>query len=250
MSESFPRAVCYIGTSGWVYRHWRGVFYPWDLPTQRWLQHYATRFDTVELNNTFYRLPSERAFSAWKENSPQRFRYAIKASRYITHMKKLQGVEEALSRFLERSRLLGERLGPILYQLPPHWKCNIDRLRSFLHILPRDQRHVLEFRNASWLSEEVFATLAEHGVGLCIVSLPDFPCLLRTTAPFAYIRLHGAEAVYGSCYSERELQWWAEQILGFLETGKDVYAYFNNDAHGYAVQNAVRLKELLSPWGS
>jgi len=245
MSRS-PRPACYIGTSGWVYPHWRGIFYPQKLPTKQWLKHYVTRFDTVELNNTFYRLPSEQAFSRWKEDSPEGFKYAVKASRYITHMKKLQGVEEALPRFLERSRLLGERLGPILYQLPPFWKCNLDRLRGFLCMLPGDLRHVFEFRHVSWLSEAVFTLLQQHRAGLCIVSLPDFPCLLRSTAPFVYVRLHGAEAVYGSCYSERELQWWAEQILGFLGDGKDVYAYFNNDAFGYAVQNALRLKEILS----
>jgi uncharacterized protein YecE (DUF72 family) len=246
MMSRYPRPACYIGTSGWVYPHWHGIFYPQKLPTKQWLKHYVTRFDTVELNNTFYRLPSEQAFRRWKEDSPEGFKYAVKASRYITHMKKLQGVEEALPRFLERSRLLGERLGPILYQLPPFWKCNLDRLRNFSDMLPGDLRHVFEFRHASWLSEAVFTLLQKHRAGMCIVSLPDFPCLLRSTAPFVYIRLHGAEAVYGSCYSEGELQWWAEQILGFLEDGKDVYAYFNNDAFGYAVQNALRLKEILS----
>jgi len=222
--------------------------YPWDLPSKHWLKHYVTRFDTVEINNTFYRLPSEQAVRKWKEDTPEGFKYAVKASRYITHMKKLGGVEEALPRFLQRSRLLGERLGPILYQLPPYWKCNPDRLRDFLSMLPADLRHAFEFRHASWLSEAVLTMLAEHRAALCIVSLPDFPCLLRTTAPFVYIRLHGAQAAYGSCYSERELQWWAEQILGFLGDGRDVYAYFNNDAHGYAVQNALRLKEILSAY--
>jgi len=244
MADKTARPICYIGTSGWVYPHWRGIFYPWELPTGHWLKHYVTRFDTVELNNTFYRLPSEQAFRKWKEDTPEGFKYAVKASRYITHMKKLAGVEEALPRFLERSRLLGERLGPILYQLPPYWECNPDRLRNFLSMLPGDLRHVFEFRQASWLNEVVFSLLEEYRAALCIVSLPEFPCLLRITAPFVYIRLHGAEAKYGSCYSEGELQWWAEQILSFLEDGKDVYTYFNNDAYGYAVQNALRLKEL------
>ena len=245
MAEQAARAACHIGTSGWVYRHWRGVFYPWPLPSGQWLHHYATRFDTVELNNSFYRLPSEGAFRKWAEVAPAGFTYAVKASRYITHMKKLSGVEEALPRFLERSRLLGHHLGPLLYQLPPFWACNADRLGAFLDLLPRDVRHVFEFRHASWLNEAVFSLLEAHGAALCIVSLPEFPCLLRVTAPFVYIRLHGAEAKYGSCYTERELEWWAEQILGFLQDGKDVYAYFNNDACGYAVQNALRLRELV-----
>jgi uncharacterized protein YecE (DUF72 family) len=240
-------AACYIGTSGWVYRHWRGVFYPWHLPGEQWLRYYAARFDTVELNNSFYRLPSEGAFRRWKEDAPAGFTYAVKASRYITHMKKLAGAEEALQRFLERSRLLGDRLGPVLYQLPPFWACNADRLRTFLGLLPRDVRHVFEFRHASWFNETVFSLLERYGAALCIVSLPEFPCLLRATAPFVYIRLHGAEVKYGSCYSERELEWWAEQILGFLHDGKDVYAYFNNDACCYAVQNALRLRILTGP---
>ena len=248
MADEAARPACYIGTSGWVYPHWRGVFYPWNLPSGQWLEHYAARFDTVELNNTFYRLPSESAFKRWKDDAPAGFTYAVKASRYITHMKKLAGVEEALPRFLERCHLLGDRLGPILYQLPPFWACNADRLRDFLRLLPRNLDHVFEFRHASWLNETVFALLEAHGAALCIVSLPDFPCLLRATAPFVYVRLHGAEAKYGSCYNERELGWWAEQILGFVQDGKEVYAYFNNDAYGYAVQNAVRLKELVAAW--
>lgn len=245
MADRASGAACYIGTSGWVYRHWRGVFYPWDLPGGRWLQHYAARFDTVELNSSFYRLPSERAFQKWKEDAPAGFTYAVKASRYITHMKKLGGAGDALSLFLSRSRLLGDRLGPILYQLPPFWRCNTDRLCAFLDLLPQDVRHVFEFRHASWLNDTVFSLLEAHGAALCIVSLPEFPCLLRATAPFVYIRLHGAEAKYSSCYSELELEWWAEQILGFLRDGQDVYAYFDNDASGYAVQNALRLRELL-----
>jgi len=243
---TISKAACYIGTSGWVYPHWRGILYPWDMPTKHWLKHYVTHFDTVEINNTFYHLPSEQAFKKWKADTPEGFCYAVKASRYITHMKKLKGVEQALPRFIKRARLLGERLGPILFQLPPYWKCNVDRLRDFLAMLPEDLQYAFEFRNTSWLNDTVFTTLAERRVALCIISLPDFPCLLRSTASFVYIRLHGSQATYGSCYSERELQWWAEQILSFLSGGKDVYAYFNNDAHGYAVQNALRLKELVS----
>nr|MBC7244653.1 DUF72 domain-containing protein [Chloroflexota bacterium] len=249
MAAEAIKPTCYIGTSGWVYPHWRGILYPWELPTSQWLKHYVTYFDTVEVNNTFYHLPSEQAFRAWKEEAPEGFRYAVKASRYITHMKKLNGVEAALALFLERSRLLGERLGPILYQLPPRWVCNTERLHDFLHLLPGDLHHVFEFRHSSWLEESVFALLEAHGAAFCIVSLPDFPCVLRATAPFVYIRLHGAEAKYGSCYREEELQWWAEQIIGFLEGNHDVYAYFNNDAFGYAVENALRLKDLVKKLG-
>jgi uncharacterized protein YecE (DUF72 family) len=242
------RARCEVGTSGWVYPHWRGVFYPVRSSGDDWLEHYAAHFHTVEINYTFYRLPSEEAVAQWEEGCPEGFVYAVKASRYITHMKKLQGVEEALPRFLERVRGLADHLGPILYQLPPRWNCNLERLRTFLQLLPADLRHAMEFRNTTWLCEAVYDLLAEHSVGLCIVSLPDFPCILRATAPFVYIRLHGSEAKYGSCYSEDELSWWAEQVLGYLQEGKDVYAYFNNDACGYAVHNALRLKQLVGEW--
>jgi len=245
MEKTVRRPAAFIGTSGWVYPHWRGVVYPADLPTSQWLAYYAARFDTVEVNNSFYRLPSEEAFRHWREAAPDGFLYSVKVSRYITHMKKLAGVEEALSVFLERSRLLGEHLGPLLYQLPPRWRANINRLRDFLQMLPHDLQHVFEFRHCSWLEDGVLDLLAQEGAALCIVSLPDFPCEIRATAPFVYIRLHGAEAKYASLYSERELQWWAEQILGFLESGKDVYAYFDNDACGYAIANAQRLEEIV-----
>jgi len=239
------RARCEIGTSGWVYPHWRGVFYPAKSRSAQWLQHYAAHFHTVEVNYSFYRLPSAAAIEQWKAGCPEGFVYAVKASRYITHLKKLRGVEEALARFLERVRGLGDHLGPVLYQLPPNWNCNLERLRAFLQWLPKDLRQAIEFRNSSWHNEAVYDLLAEHGVGLCIVSLPDLPSILRTTAPFCHIRLHGSEAKYGSCYSEEELSWWAEQVLGFLQDGKDVYAYFNNDACGFAVHNALRLKQMV-----
>ncbi|MFQ6058159.1 MAG: DUF72 domain-containing protein [Anaerolineae bacterium] len=241
--EKHPKL--WIGTSGWVYPHWRGVFYPQDLATSMWLPYYTRHFPTVEVNNSFYRLPSETAFRAWGEAVPPRFRFAVKANRYLTHMKKLRDVAEPLERFLGRARLLGEKLGPILYQLPPNWNCNLPRLREFLALLPEDLQHVFEFRNTTWLSEEVFAALEAHGVAFCVISLPDFPCPVRATAPLVYVRMHGSGLVYGGCYSEEELQGWAGEIRRFLAEGHEVYVYFNNDAFGYAVQNARRLRELL-----
>jgi uncharacterized protein YecE (DUF72 family) len=152
-------------------------------------------------------------------------------------------------KFLSRARLLGDKLGPVLYQLPPNWNCNLERLREFLALLPGDLDHVLEFRNPTWLRDEVLALLSEHGVAFCVISLPGFDCPLRVTDPLVYIRLHGSGLVYGGCYNEGELRWWAEQIRGFLGEGHDVYVYFNNDAFGYAVQNALRLKGMLSSDG-
>lgn len=234
-----------IGTSGWVYPHWQGVFYPDDLPTSEWFAYYAECFSTVEINNTFYQLPSEEVFLKWRDGAPPGFLFAVKANRYLTHMKKLKDAQEPLERFLGRARLLGNKLGPILYQLPPNWKCNPDRLRNFLSLLPNNLLHVIEFRDQSWLNEEVFNLLAEYQAAFCIVSMPDFPRLLRTTAPLVYIRMHGSEALYRSCYKEGELKRWAERIKGFLSEGRDVYVYFNNDTLGYAVRNARRLREIL-----
>jgi uncharacterized protein YecE (DUF72 family) len=236
---------CWVGTSGWVYPHWRGPFYPADLPTGSWLPHYAQRFPTVEVNNTFYRLPSKAAFERWKAEAPTGFRFAVKASRYLTHMKKLLDPQEPLERLLNRARLLGDKLGPILYQLPPRWRCNLPRLVEFLACLPPDVCHVFEFRDPSWINDRVFAALEKHGAGFCTISHPTVPCPLRATAGIAYIRMHGAQTLYASCYSEEELRWWAKQIEDQLAQGHEVYVYFNNDAFGYAVQNAQRLIELL-----
>jgi uncharacterized protein YecE (DUF72 family) len=243
MSET--RRRLWIGTSGWVYAHWRGVFYPKGMPAKEWLPYYASRFPTVELNNSFYRLPSEAGFRAWAESVPPGFCFAVKASRYLTHLKKLREPEEPLERLLGRARLLGGALGPILYQLPPHWKCNLPRLEAFLSCLPADLDHVLEFRDPSWIAEPVFAALEAHGVGFCTISHPTVPCPIRPTSRIVYVRMHGAQTLYASCYSEEELGWWAAQIAAMLSGGREVYVYFNNDAYGYAIQNAMRLRELL-----
>lgn len=234
-----------VGTSGWSYPHWHGVFYPPGLKAGDRLRHYMGFFDTVEVNVSFYRMPTDGTFRSWKATASEGFCFAFKGHRYVTHLKKLQGVEEHLDRFFVRTRLLGDALGPILFQLPPYWKCNPGRLASFLALLPMDLRLAVEFRNASWLTEEVFAILEKRGAAFCISSLPDLTCPLRATAPFVYIRFHGAQQLYAGRYHEDELRWWTEQISSFLAEGLDVYAYFNNDAHGYAVENALQLKKML-----
>ncbi len=239
-----PGARFLVGTSGWSYPHWQGTFYPPDLRSRDWLGYYSRHFATVEVNASFYRMPSEKAFRNWKVTVPEDFCYAVKGHRYVTHLKKLQGVEEHLGRFFERVRLLGKKLGPILFQLPPRWNCNPARLRGFLLELPSDLRFAIEFRNRTWLNEEIYAALEERGVAFCIISMPDFPCPVRATASFVYIRFHGAKVVYGGRYREIELSWWAEQIAGFLAGGRDVYAYFNNDAFAYAVENALMLDRI------
>ncbi len=232
-----------IGTSGWIYPHWEGVFYPEDMPESDWFEFYTHYFDTVEINYSFYRWPERETFEKWRKESPEGFLFAVKASQYLTHRKKLKDPEEPLGRVIDHARGLGEKLGPILYQLPPRWKVNIERLRQFLSLLPKDIRHVMEFRDPSWQTEEVYSLLAEHGVAYCVMSAPAFPRVMRVTAPFAYIRMHHGGEKDGN-YDEHQLEWWAEQISNWLRD-VDVYVYFNNDLHGNAVKNALRLREMV-----
>lgn len=234
----------WIGTSGFSYPHWRERFYPRGLPSSRWLPFYASHFPTVELNVTFYRLPKEGAFEKWRQETPPGFRFAVKASRFITHLKKLKGIEEALETFIGRARFLGHKLGPILYQLPPNLHRNDDLLEDFLRLLPADLDHAFEFRHSSWLKPEVFDLLRRHGAGFCAMHLVGLPCPVVATASFAYLRFHGSEGLYYGCYSDEELRQWAEKIAG-LGVGR-VYAYFNNDADAHAVHNAQALACLLT----
>lgn len=233
---------CRIGTSGWNYDHWKGIFYPKEMPAQDWLEFYARHFDTVEINYSFYKWPERESFEKWRKESPDGFVFAVKASQYLTHRKKLKDAEEPLQRTIDHARGLGDKLGPILYQLPPHWHVNLDRLRHFLSLLPKDVRHAIEFRDPSWQIEEVYSLLEEYGVGYCIMSAPGLPRVMRVTAPFAYVRMHsgGDEGNY----EDVQLEWWAEQIVGWLKDA-DVYVYFNNDAHGFALKNARRLREMI-----
>jgi len=235
---------CYIGTSGWNYNHWKGVFYPTDLPSTEWLKFYSKFFSTVEINYSFYRLPEKRNFEQWRDEVPENFVFAVKASRYLTHQKKLKDPKEPLERIITHARGLGEKLGPILYQLPPRWKVDLERLQEFLNLLPNDIRHVMEFRDGSWLIDEVFDLLKKYHVGYCIMSAPDLPRVMQITAPFAYIRMHSGGYDTESNYEEPQLEWWAEQVKEMLRS-VDVYVYFNNDYKGFAVQNAKRLKELV-----
>ncbi len=236
----------YVGTSGWAYKEWRGIFYPQGLPQAKWLEFYNQHFSTVELNNSFYQLPSEKAFNAWKERTSPDFVYAVKVSRLITHLKKLRNTEAALENFLSRSRLLGGKLGPLLYQLPPNMARNDALLESFLGSLPHDLRHVFEFRHESWLDEEVLALLRRYGVGFCIYDMPGFGTPVAATADFAYIRFHGSADMYGSCYSDVEIEQWASKIEELGRKLTSVYVYFNNDAEAFAVRNAKGLAAQLA----
>jgi uncharacterized protein YecE (DUF72 family) len=238
-------AAVHIGTSGWNYDHWKEVFYPVDLPSDRWLRFYGDRFRSVEINNTFYNLPEKKTFENWRRETPDGFIFAVKASRYITHMKKLKEPVEAVRRFMDKAYMLDEKLGPVLFQLPPHWRCNPERLDSFLELLPREHRYTFEFRDKSWFREEVYEVLRKHKAALCIYQLSGFLSPKELTAEFTYIRLHGPGAAYEGSYGSSTLAGWAETLSSWSREGMPVYCYFDNDQHGYAAQNALWLQSML-----
>ncbi|MDP2730243.1 MAG: DUF72 domain-containing protein [Dehalococcoidales bacterium] len=236
----------YIGTSGWHYEHWRGRFYPEKLAKAGWLEFYTRHFATVEINNSFYRLPSESAFTSWRDTTPDNFVFAVKVSRFITHIKRLKDTEEALGKFFKGAKILGSKLGPLLYQLPPSMHRDEELLESFLAALPRRMKHVFEFRHPSWLEERAFRILRKHNAGFCIFDMPSVNCPLLATADFAYIRFHGSGGLYSSCYSDEELAAWANRIAGLAENLKTIYIYFNNDTEAFAVRNARTLDNFLN----
>lgn len=235
----------YCGTSGWNYKHWREVFYPKELPQSKWLEHYARFFDTVEINNSFYRLPEKKTFQAWHDQAPQGFTFALKASRFLTHLKKLSDPEEPLERMLSHTEGLAEKHGPILYQLPPNWNVNLERLEHLLRLLPTHLRYAFEFRDPSWQTDAVYALLRRYNAAYCIMSSPDLPLHLVTTTDWSYIRMHNGGYYSEGSYTDDALAWWADNIVRLLDSG-DVYIYFNNDYKGYAVANALKLKEIMS----
>ncbi len=235
-----------IGTSGYHYLHWRGPLYPPDLPTSRWLPYYAGEFDTVELNATFYRLPTESAIANWYDQVPDSFLFAVKGSRFLTHMKKLKDSGTGLDRFFSRASGLHDKLGPILWQLPPGWEANPDRLAAFLAALPKHRRYAFEFRDDSWYVPEVYDLLERHGAALCLFHMAGFQTPLQLTAPFVYLRLHGPAGPYQGSYSDDQLAVWADRTADWSPKVQAVYAYFNNDTRGYAVANARTLKRLVA----
>ena len=234
-----------IGTSGWHYGHWAGPFYPADLPKDKWLEYYAQHFDTVELNSTFYHLPKPQFLKRWHNLTPKNFLYAIKASRYITHIKKLKDVSEELTRFLDLAALLGRKFGPVLYQLPPSLRKDINRLESFIKFLPKKQPAVFEFRHESWYCEDTYKLLRRFGVGFCIHDLPGLESPRIITSDIIYVRFHGPTDRYAGCYSKSKLANWAKWLKDQAKDVRSIYVYFNNDEAAYAVRNAKELKKLL-----
>jgi len=234
-----------IGTSGWQYDHWTGTVYEKGLDTAGKLARYAEDLASVEVNSTFYGLPSEDTVKAWSKATPSDFVFAVKASRYITHMKKLKDPAKSIERFFAAIEPLVDKLGPILFQLPPHWRVDAERLRQFLQALPGGYRYAFEFRDESWHCAEILEILAGHDAAFCIFDIDGSLSPIEVTTDFAYVRLHGPDGAYQGSYSRQALSNWLSRINTWQDDGIDCYCYFDNDQSGYAFANAVSLRKIL-----
>jgi uncharacterized protein YecE (DUF72 family) len=249
-----PKGKIFIGTSGWAYDHWVNVFYPEDLKQKNWLDFYKKHFDTVELNTSFYYLPKPETFSGWRKQVPKDFIFSVKASRFITHVKKLRNCQEPWQKFISAAKNLKENLGPILFQLPTFLKANLKVLEDFLKILsirqaqgrPRKKYlYAFEPRHESWFCNDIYKILKKFNVALCIADSPSWPEVEVITSNFVYLRFHGGKILYGSEYSLKELKAWSKKIKKWQKKKLDVFVYFNNDAYGFAVKNAKQLEKLV-----
>jgi len=236
-----------VGTSGWTYKHWKGDFYPEDVPQRRWLEYYTKHFSTVELNASFYRIPKAATARGWAGRTPAQFRFAVKASRLITHVHRLSGCEETLQWFFRNLEPLEEKVCAYLFQLPPSFSPQPELLESFLSLLPPVNRYVLELRNAECYAGPVPELLAKRGVGFCIHDLKGRETPEVVTSSLVYVRFHGPGGRYAGSYSDEALERWASRISSWSDQGRDVLAYFNNDVGGDAVRNARTLREKIGP---
>jgi uncharacterized protein YecE (DUF72 family) len=237
----------HIGTSGWSYAHWEGVLYPHGLPPERRLDHYVPLFRTAELNSSYYQWPEHAAFERWRHRLPPDFLLSVKAPRLLTHVKRLFEPEQWLVRIHQGVARLGTRRGVLLVQLPPGAPLDYARLAYFLSHVPPGLRVAVELRHPSWHQEAIFQLLEQHGAGYCVMSGAGLPCVLRATARFVYVRLHGPDRqhMYGGSYPDEDLQWWADRVREWDAMQRDVFVYFNNDGHGHAVRNAQTLQRLV-----
>ena len=238
----------HIGTSGWSYDHWDGVLYPPGTPARDRLAHYVRRFGTVELNASFYRWPRQATFAGWRRRLPPGFRLSVKAPRGLTHAKRLYAPEEWIGRLTACWHELGDKRAVLLVQLHPAHEWDDERLRWFLALLPDWMRVAVEFRHPSWHTEDVYALLERHGAAYVVMSGAGLPCVLRATAPFVYVRMHGPDAqhLYAGSYPDADLRWWADRLGEWTGASREVFVYFNNDGYGHAVRNAETLRALVS----
>jgi len=237
----------YISTSGFSYPHWgKGIFYPQDLPQRDWFSYYVKQFDTVELNVSFYRLPKKETFVGWRKKAGSKFVFSVKGSRYITHIKRLKNCQKPVKKFFQNASGIKNKKDVVLWQLPPRFRANIERLNEFLKILPNGWRHAFEFREKSWLDEEAYKVLKKYNAAIVFQDNPGWPITEEVTTDFIYLRFHGKTHLYSSCYTEKELKNWAKKIRRWIKKDLDVYAYFNNDALGYAIENTRDLEKILN----
>lgn len=236
----------HVGTSGWHYGHWTGPFYPENLTKKEFLPYYAEHFHTVEVNSTFYGLPQKKTLLTWQKSVPEGFLFAVKSSRYITHMKKLKDAEKALYSLLKRVSVLGDNLGPILFQLPPGWRYNAKRFRNFLDLLPKGYRYAFEFRDRTWQNPEVYETMEYFNAAFCIYHLDGFLSPKIITADFIYVRLHGPDGPYRGNYGVQTLSGWSGAFSTWSSGKKKIFCYFDNDEAGYAPRNALRLQKMIA----
>ena len=234
-----------VGCSGWNYKHWRERFYPKGLPVSRWFAFYAEHFDTVEINNSFYRLPAPETFARWRDQAPPGFCYAVKANRFLTQAKKLKDCQEPLDRMMAAARCLGHRLGPMLYQLPPCFRINLERLEQFLQLLPKNVTNVFEFRETSWYEPATFELLDRYGASFCAHDMPGLASGRIAVGPIVYVRFHGGEGKYWGRYSDEALLGWADWMIAQARSGRRVRAYFNNDIDAHAIHDAQTLRSML-----
>lgn len=235
-----------VGCSGWAYKHWRGLFYPEGLAHSRWFEHYAQEFDTVELNNSFYRLPKPETFAKWRDQAPPGFCYAVKANRFITQAKKLLDCDEPMARMMQAMEPLGDRTGPLLFQLPPSLKFNAERLEAFLGIIPDGIHNVFEFRDASWYRKETFELLERHGASFCVHDMAGSASPRLAVGPIAYIRFHGTAGKYVGRYTDAQVESWAQWSIEQAGHGRTVWCYFNNDIHGHAIEDARAMNSMIA----
>lgn len=241
------RRLCEIrvGTSGWHYEHWRGRFYPEKLPKNRWFEHYAQHFDTVEINNTFYHLPKTTTVENWRAKAPEGFLYVVKANRYITHIKRLKDTGAEVKRFFDVIELFADTLGPVLYQLPPSMHKDLGLLEGFIALLPARPKAVFEFRHASWYAQDTFDLLDSHDAAFCVHDMEGRESPRVVTGETVYVRFHGARGRYAGNYTDAMLGGWARWLKDQTGTARAVYAYFNNDVDGHAIHNARTLREAM-----